>query len=186
MQRFTSMTNPVLVLLELGSAAAAFFLCGSSFVTHAQSASELSAFVGTWKINPAKTKMGRNGPTGQNILRSTTFTFKFVPDGQNVRMDVYAEYPQPSPTRMARVITGRILPCESTDSCLTAGGDPKEQTYAWYEIDSHMLARMFWVKGKPYDYSSMCVSTDGKTLTLISWAPETPEYQNVQVFDKKP
>lgn len=153
----------------------------------AQSPADLDAFMGTWKINPAKTKMGRNGPDAPNILRSTTFTFKFVPDGKGVRMDVYAEDAQPSPTRMARVVTGGVvLPCESKDSCLTAGGDPKEQTYAWYKVDDHVLARLFWVKGKPYDYSSMCVSTDGKTLTLISWAPETPQYQNIQVFDKQP
>ena len=153
----------------------------------AQSPADLSPFMGTWKVNGAKTKMGRNGPDAPNILRSTNFTFKFVPDGKGVRMDVYADYPQPAPTRMARVVTGGVvLPCESKDSCLTAGGDPKEQTYAWYKIDDHMLARMFWIKGKPYDYSSMCVSTDGKTLTLISWAPETPQYQNIQIFDKQP
>ena len=159
----------------------------ASSAVRAQSPSDLSAFMGTWKINPAETKMDRNGPTGSNILRSTTFTFKFMPDGKGVRMDVYADYPSPAPTRMARVITdGRILPCESKDSCLTAGGDPKEQTYAWYKIDDHMLARLFWIKGKAYDYSSMCVSADGTTLTLISWGPETPQYQNIQVFDKQP
>ena len=160
--------------------------CSSRMRSAAQTAHDLDAFSGTWKINVVKTRMGRNGPTGQNILRSTTFTFIFVPDGQNLRMDVYSDYPQPAPTRMARVIAGRVLPCESKDSCLTAGGDPKEQTYEWYQIDSLMLARLFWVRGKPYDYSSMCVSTDGKTLTLISWAPETPQYQNIQVFDKQP
>lgn len=154
---------------------------------NAQSANDLNAFLGIWKINPSKTTMGRNGPTASNILRSTTFTFIFVRDEKGVQMDVYSIYPQAAPTRTARVITdGSVLPCESKDSCLTAGGDPKEQTYAWYKIDSHMLARLFWVKGKPYDYSSMCVSTDGKTLTLISWAPETPQYQNIQVFDKQP
>ena len=162
-------------------------LCSSSFLASAQSPSDLEPFMGTWKINPGKTKMGRNGPDAQNILRSTTFTFKFVPDGKGVRMDVYASYPQPEPTRVARVVTGgKVLPCESKDSCLTAGGDPKEQTFAWYKIDDHMLARLFWIKGKPYDYSSMCVSTDGKTLTLISWGPDTPQYQNIQVFDKQP
>ena len=101
-------------------------------------------------------------------------------------MDVYTNYPQPAPSRTARVITdGRMLPCESKSSCLTAGGDPNEQTYAFQKIDSHTLTRLFYVKGNIYDYSTMCVSTDGKTLTLISWAPETPEYQNIQVFDKQ-
>ncbi len=59
----------------------------------------------------------------------------------------------------------------------------------WSPGQIHMtafdVARLFWIKGKPYDYSTMCVSTDGKTLTLISWGPETPQYQNIQVFDKQ-
>jgi hypothetical protein len=160
-------------------------LIGLPPVLHAQSAEDLKAFLGTWRINPEKTKMGRNGPSGQNILRSTSFTFVFVADGASVRMDVYTTYPQPAPTRMARVVIGKILPCESKESCLTAGGDPKEQTYAWYKIDSHLLSRLFWIKGQVYDYSTMCVSADGKTLTLISWSPETPQYQNIQVFDKQ-
>ena len=173
--------------LTISAVIAAISLCTMSVPASAQSASDLSTFIGTWKINPAKTRMGRNGPDAPNILRSTTFTFIFAGDEKGVRMDVYAEFPLPAPTRTARVITdGTVLPCESKDSCLTAGGDPKEQTYAWYKIDSHMVARLFWIKGKVYDYSSMCVSTDGKTLTLISWSPDTPQYQNIQVFDKQP
>jgi hypothetical protein len=152
---------------------------------HAQSSEDLKPFLGTWRINPEKTRMGRNGPNSPNILRSTSFTFVFVADTANVRMDVYTTYPQPAPNRTARVVTGKILPCESKESCLTAGGDPHEQTYAWYKIDSHLLSRLFWVKDKVYDYSTMCVSADGKTLTLISWSPETPQYQNIQVFDKQ-
>lgn len=172
-----------------GTALALFATILATFVApplHAQSPEDLKPFIGTWRINPEKTKMGRNGPNGQNILRSTSFTFIFVADGASVRMDVYSIYPQAAPNRMARVITGKVLPCESKDSCLTAGGDPKEQTYAWYKIDSHLLSRLFWIKGQVYDYSTMCVSTDGKTLTLISWSPETPQYQNIQVFDKQP
>ena len=129
--------------------------------------------------------MGRNGPGAPNVLRSTSFSFVFVPDGKSVRMEVYSTYPQPSPNRITRVITDEVLRCESNESCLTAGGDPKEQTYAWHMIDSHMLSRVFWIKDKIYDYSTVCVSTDGKTMTLISWSPDTPQYQNIQVFDKQ-
>jgi len=160
-------------------------VCSMSILVKAQSPADLGPFIGTWKINPEKTKMGRNGPNGPNILRSNTFTFIFVPDGKNIRMDVYTTYPQPAPNRMARVIPDKVLTCESKESCLTAGGDPKEQTYAWYMMDSHLLARIFWIKDEVYDYSTMCVSTDGKTMTLISWSPDTPQYQNIQVFEKQ-
>ena len=161
-----------------------FFIAAPS--AFAASASDLSAFMGIWKINPGKTTMGRNGPTGQNTLRSATFTFAFVRDDKGPRMDVYSQYPQPAPTRSQRVVTdGTVLTCESKESCLTIGGDPKEQTYEWFPIDSHMLVHIFWVKGREYDHSTMSVSTDGKTMTLISWAPETPQYENIQVFEKQ-
>jgi hypothetical protein len=49
-----------------------------------------------------------------------------------------------------------------------------------------MLMRLFYIKGKISEYSTYAVSTDGRTFTLISWSPETPEFQNIQVFEKQP
>ena len=152
----------------------------------AEPASDLSGFVGRWQIDPERTKMGRTGPGGKDILRSNTFTFVFTPEAPGLKMEVYAEYPQPAATRTMNLIAdGKTRVCPSKTPCMTAGGSPNEQTYAWYRMDSHMLARLFWVKGAMYDYSSLSVSSDNKTLTLISWAPETPYYQNIQVFNKQ-
>jgi hypothetical protein len=30
------------------------------------------------------------------------------------------------------------------------------------------------------------VSQDGRTLVIVAWHAPTPEYQNIQVFDKQP
>ncbi len=146
---------------------------------------DLSAYAGTWKMNHEKTKMGRMGPNGKNIQRSATFTWIFTPEKDGLRMDVYNEYPQPEPTRTMTVITdAKPRPCLSK-TCLTTGGDPKLQTYAYWMMDSHMMARLFYTKGVPDEYSTYAVSKAGKTLTIVSWSPETPEYQNIQVFDKQ-
>jgi hypothetical protein len=155
----------------------------------AESGKGLEAFVGRWQMNAAKTRMGREGPNGKNLARSPTFTWTFTPDGPGLRMDVYAEYPQPAPTRtMTLVADGKQRGCDTKNkgACLTTGGKPDEQVYAYFKMDTHMLARLFYDKGKVVEYSSYAVSTDGKTLSIVSWSPETPEWHNIQVFDKQP
>jgi hypothetical protein len=149
-------------------------------------AAALSAFAGRWQMNAEKTKMGRFGPNGQNIQRKPTFSWKFTPEGSGLRMDVYNEYPLPAPTRsMTMIADGKARQCTGPAPCLTTGGDPKEQTFAYFPINSRMVARLFYTKGEVTEYSTYAVSTDGKTFTAISWSPETPEYQNIQVFEKQ-
>lgn len=155
----------------------------------AQSKPDLSKFAGRWQMNAAKTKMGRMGPTGANIVRSPTFTWTFTPEGPGLRMDVYTEYPQPAPTRtMTLIPDGKLRGCDTKNktACLTGGGDPKDQTYVYHYLDSHLVARVFYIKGEVYEYSHYTVSRDGKTFTAVSWGPDTPEYHNIQVFDKQP
>ena len=102
-------------------------------------------------------------------LRSNSFTFAFKPDGPNLHMDVYAEYPQSAPTRSMELIAdGRERVCAGPAPCLTDGGSPADQSFTWFEIDERTLARILYVKRAPYDYSTLSVSTDGRTLTLIS------------------
>lgn len=170
--------------------ALAFGLAATAPAFSAEAAGGLSAFAGRWLMNAAKTKMGREGPNGKNLTRSPTFTWIFTPEGQGLRMDVYAEYPQPAPTRTMTVIADAKQrgcdPKQNKGACLTTGGKPDEQVYAYYQMDSHMLSRLFYDKGKVVEYSSYAVSSDGKTLCIVSWSPETPEWQNIQVFDKQP
>jgi hypothetical protein len=87
---------------------------------------------------------------------------------------------------MTVIVDGKQHPCSGPNPCLTTGGDPKKQTYAYTKLDDHMLARLFYENGQIVEYSSYSVSKDGKTLSIVSWSPETPEYHNIQVFDKQP
>jgi hypothetical protein len=167
---------------------AGLFFSVLSLPACAQTAKDLSAFVGRWQIDLSKTRMGRFGPSGQNMVRAASFTFIFEPEKHGLLIHVYEKYPQPAPTRTMNInLNGKLHSCENAAvACLTVGGDAAEQSYAYHKVDSHMLVRLFYLKGSISEYSTYAVSTDGKSFTMMSWSAETPEYQNIQVFEKQP
>lgn len=166
-------------------AAATLNVAGSALAQNAGAG--LQPFVGTWKINPAKTRMGVNGPSTPTPLRDPTFTWTFTPKDYGLQMDVYEKYPLPAPTRTLTINPdGKIHPCETVKPCLPSGGDPKEQSYAYHKMDDHMISRLFYIKGKIAEYDTYAVSEDGKTLVITAWHAPTPDWQNMQVFDKQP
>ena len=170
----------------VAAAAAAATLALSGAALAQTAGGGLQAYVGTWKINPAKTRMGVLGPNTPTPLRDPTFTWIFTGKPYGVQMDVYTKYPQAAPNRTLEIRPdGKTYPCQTKDPCLPSGGDPKEQAYAYHKIDGHMISRLFYVKGKIAEYDTYAVSEDGKTLTIVAWHAPTPEYQNVQVFDKQ-
>lgn len=171
-------------LVAAGAAAAALSLAGGSLAQTAGGG--LETYVGTWKLNPSKTKMGVNGPSTPTPLRDPTFTWVFEAKPYGLQMNVYEKYPLPAPTRTLMINPdGKIHPCQTAAPCLPSGGDPKDQAYAYHKIDDHMISRLFYVKGKIAEYDTYSVSRDGKTLAIVAWHAPTPEYQNVQVFDKQ-
>jgi hypothetical protein len=172
--------------IAMAAAAAAFTLAAGGAAL-AQGAKGLEPFEGHWMMNASKTQMGRMGPNGNNIRRSPTFTWTFTPKDYGLEFDVYNQWPQDKPTRtMTMIVDGKQHPCPGPNPCLTTGGDPSKQTYAYTRLDDHMLARLFYENGQVVEYSSYSVSKDGKTLSIVSWSPDTPEYHNIQVFDKQP
>lgn len=167
--------------------AGAFLLCPNAPAANGTTSGDLSPFVGRWQIDLSQTHMKRMGPNGTNLVRSPTFTFLFSPEGKNLKLAVYAEYPSPTSPRVATIIPDRRPhACESKGGCLTVGGDPTQQTFEYFEINSHMLLRVFFVAGTAEEYTSYDVSEDGAIFTMIAWSPATPEYQNIQVFQKQP
>jgi hypothetical protein len=153
----------------------------------AQAEAALTAFVGTWTIDLARSRMGRAGPGGTQTQRSNSFTWVFSPDATGLRMNIYTEYPARAPsTTLSVVADGRLQACEMQKSCLGRPGDPKEQHYAFTLVNPNVLTRVFQVRGAAVEYNVYAVSKDGKTFVATSWSPETPEYQNVQVFDRQP
>ena len=170
------------------AAAVATALLGISVAASAQTAAGgLQPFVGVWKLDPTQTRMGVLGPATPTALRDPTFTWTFAAKPYGLEMDVYEKYPLPAPSRVLQInADGAIHPCEGDKPCLPSGGNPREQAYAYHKVDDHMISRLFYVKGKIAEYDTYAVSKDGKTLTITAWHAPTPEYQNVQVFNRQP
>ena len=148
---------------------------------------DMQALVGQWRLDPARTHMGRFGPTGVNMVRDPTFTFIFEPKGEVMLVKVYAHYPQDAPTRVSEIVPdGQVRACGDPSGCLTAGGDPKRQSFLYREVSPHLFVRLFFVDGKVTEYSTYAVSEDLSTFTMRAWSAETPHYQNIQVFTKQP
>ena len=159
-----------------------------SLPASAQGRNDLAAFAGRWQINLEKSTMNHDGPKASKTLHARTFTFAFSPQGEGLRLDMYSEYPQAAPNRSVIFeFDEKPHPCKG--DCIATGNaqiSEKQQTYTFYEIDSHMVARRTHVDGKVSEYNTYAVSADGKTLSMIDWNPATPEWQNIFVFEKQP
>jgi len=154
----------------------------------AQTGSDLSAFAGRWQINVSKSTFNRYGPNGKNTPRGAKYTFILTAQDQGLKLDVYNEYPQAAANRSMTILADE-KPHACSGDCVSVGGtapDPNPQTYTYYKIDSHMLVRVTYAKGYVNEYLAYSVSSDGKTLTQVNWSPETPEWQNIYVFEKQP
>ena len=160
---------------------------GATAPAKAQAPVGLSPFVGVWRVNLEKSRMGRAGPGGETQARAETFTWVYRSKGANLAWDIYHEYPQEKPSKSMTVIPdGRYRPCEMDESCLSRPGDPKEQSYAFWQMTPYTFARVFQVKGKPVEYNVYAAAPDGKSFTTTVWSPETPQWQTVMVFEKQP
>ena len=154
----------------------------------AQAAGDRSPFIGRWQINPAKSTFNRYGPNGKNQPGGPTRTLVFSAQGQGLKFEVYGAYPQPAPNRsMSIILDGKPHSCNG--DCVALGNtapDPNRQTYTFMTIDPHMLTRVTYAEQKISEYLVYTVSTDGKIMTQINWSAETPEWQNIYVFEKQP
>ena len=161
---------------------AAFLFCTLNYCARAQSVNDFSAFLGRWQIDLSRTHMNR----GNNITRSSSFTFIFSAGNPGLKMDIYSDYPRATPSRSSLILPDhKQRSCETSTGCLTVGGNAAEQSFAYYAIDSHMLMRVFYIKGEVSEYSTYAVSADGNTFTMSAWGAEAPDHQNIQVFEKQ-
>ena len=169
------------------AAIAVLGLAGPSIAQAQASSDGLSPFAGTWKINLARSRMGRAGPNGTPQPRAESFTWVYAPKGRGLAWQIYHTWPLPKPDKVMTVIPdGKYRTCEMKETCLSRPGDPKEQSYAFWRMNDHMFARIFRVKGVPVEHNVYAVSPDGKTFVTTVWDPATPEYQSTMVFEKQP
>ena len=166
---------------------AGVFLVASTLHLNAQAATDLSGFVGRWQINLSKTTQNRKGPNAKYTSRAATYTNVISVQGQDLKMDVFNQYPQAAPNRSTNIVTDekeRICKAGCLEGAI-ASDDSRVETHAYFKIDSHMLVRLTHLNGKVSEYMAFGLSTDGMTMTQVLWSPETPEWQSVYVYDKK-
>lgn len=165
---------------------AALLLCASQAL--AQAASDPSPFIGRWQIDLAQTKMGRMGPNAApNLTRSPSFTFVFSAAGPKLRMETYEQFPQPAPTYTVSIVAdGKQRACEATNPCHAGADGAADRRYSYVLLDPHLMLRRLYLNGVVAEYTTYAVSSDGKVFTMMAWSAATPQWQNLQVFEKQP
>ena len=152
----------------------------------AQATGPLSAFDGVWTLNAARSRFGREGPGGTPQPRAATFTWIYRSTPTGLNWTIYNSYPQPAPSKaMTATPDGVYRPCEMAETCLSRPGDPKEQSYAFWQISPVMFMRVFRIRGAPDEYNLYTLSPDHRTFVTTVWSPATPEYQTMMVFERQ-
>jgi hypothetical protein len=134
--------------------------------------------MGTWKLDPARSSLKRGGPSATaRPIRPATWVF--AAEGDGFRM---SEYDGDS---TASTPTLSYFAKFDSKEYPHPGGREKGETVAHWHVSPYLLVRLARVNDKPTEWVIYAISSDGKVLTTTSWDPETPEYHNVRVFDRK-
>jgi hypothetical protein len=115
-----------------------------------------NAFIGTWKLNVAKSKFGPG-----SAINSMTMTFKL--DGSNVRRIAEGTDANGKPI-MEGGPEGTSIPWDGQEHEVTQPPAPII-TVAVKQINSHTLTATLKTNGKVSEQIKSIVSKDGKTLT---------------------
>ena len=116
-------------------------------------------YVGTWKLNPAKSNFGE-----------TTVTYEQMAGGQ-----------------MKLTADGQSYTFKTDGKDYPLTGSPNFDTLTLKQVDSHTVHSIQKKGGKVVGETTRTVSRDGKELTLASKGTTTDgvAYDNVMVYDKK-
>jgi len=60
----------------------------------------------------------------------------------------------------------------------------KDQTLAHWRLAPDLIVRLQKTNGKPSEWVIYTVSEDGKVFTSVSWVPDHPELQDLEVFTR--
>jgi hypothetical protein len=137
-----------------------------------------NAFLGTWKLNVAKSKFGPG-----SAINSMTMTFKG--DGTNVRRIAEGTDADGKPI-MEGGPEGTSIPWDGQEHQVTQPPAPII-TVAVTKINSHTLAATVKTNGKTSEQIKSVVSKDGKTLTSTDdlTSEKGEKMHSVQVFERQ-
>jgi hypothetical protein len=131
-----------------------------------------SPFQGTWKLNPAKSKLGHGMGRNTQVVYGWAF-----PARTKVTIDGTDAHGKPMRSEWIGEFDGKDYPVT---------GDPNSDTRGYREVNDHTLD--FWQKknGKVTLNGQIVVAADGKSRTVTAWDGyhKHKRIKTVAVYDK--
>ena len=129
-------------------------------------------FMGTWKLNEAKSKMAPNAPKNNTVVYEAA--------GDNVKITVDGIGNDGKPTHDEW--TGKF---DGKDYAVT--GNPNSDMRSYTKIDDHTLGFNVKKGGKVTTSGRVVVSADGKsrTVTTSGTDPQGKKFKSTAVYDKQ-
>jgi hypothetical protein len=147
----------------------------ASCLVGAVASAEIDAHVGTWKLNPSKSKYSPGPPP-----QSDTTTIEA--DGPNLTVFIQGVDGEGKPINLAKNKVTIIF-----DGKDHATPNPAYDTTVWKRIDTNSYAVIRKKAGKVVATGTNVVSRDGKTRTVTTKGTNAKgeKFSNVAVFDKQ-
>ena len=130
------------------------------------------AFMGTWKLNEAKSKISAGS------LKNTNVVYQATGDDVKVTSDGIGGDGSPTHIEWTRKFDGKDYPVT---------GDPNSDMRSYKKIDDHTLELTAKKAGKVTTTGRIVVSADGKTRTVNTTGTDSTgkSFQNTAVYDKQ-
>jgi hypothetical protein len=131
-----------------------------------------SPFSGTWKLNPAKSKLPTPAP------QSDVVVLKVDGDSINFSEEITDEKGQSTKVAADAKFDGKDYPVT---------GDPDSDSVSYRHVNANTLVGTAKKAGKISEKDTIVVSKDGKTITapFTSYPPGKQQVKGVAVYDKQ-
>ena len=135
-------------------------------------ASAAEQWVGSWKLNTAKSQLGTNA------IRAQTVTFESTPTGIKLTSEGIDAQGRP----MKSAYTSRF-----DGKCTAWAGNPVADEVCPKRIDDHSYENVWKKGGKATVTAKIVVSRDGKTMTVtqVGTDPQGGKVRAVAVYDRQ-
>jgi len=130
------------------------------------------AFIGTWKLNEAKSKIGAGSP------KLTTVVYEDAGDSVKVTVDGTDAEGKPTHSEWTGKFDGKDYPVT---------GDPNTDTRSYKKVNDHTLAFTNKKGDKTTISGRVLVSAEGKTRTVTTSGtdPKGKKFTSTAVYDKQ-
>ena len=129
-------------------------------------------WVGTWKLDPAKSKLG------STAIRAQTLKFEATPAGIKLTSDGTDAQGKPMHSGYTSKFDGKDVPW---------AGNPMADTACAKRVDDNTYENIWKMAGKATVSATVAVSKDGKTLTVTQTGkdPSGAAVSSVAVYDRQ-